>query len=359
MDPDHFSQNTPFFEESLLKKGVPKLTRWRSLRGLLSLFWIAEGDPRIHFFHTSLKAYPLYLELIILPATYALFWKYYFPALPSNSPTENHCFFCLKSFQLFFMGYIFTTCMFTLVFSHLKDPGYLPFYFPYYYNTENEKERRTSFTQDEMRWGLAIDEEQIKWARAQPRPDRVCFSEAVGYYVIRGDHICTYINNWVGLYNHRWFVILLVHLVLYIADYLFVFIYTQYVIHTQIASKSLSIVQLCIGIPFLALIANNLLNQMLCISHNILLKDAFKGEFHDFDLGSKIANFEVIFGHRKYILLWFLPVPLPRFTDGFDFHENISQKEIPSETRNNDAVDGRFNPLQFTRFTRNRTEIVV
>lgn len=383
---DEYEENVPFFESMLINKGVPPLTRWRKLRGILHCFWMAKSDPIIRFSHFQLKFYPYILELIIISITYLIFLKYYFPFLPENNDKENHVFFALQKFQFYFMGYIWLTAMGCLIYAHMKNPGYLPYYFPaMYYNPdqetpENQKDNtdsnnnikygRKTFTLDELRSGTGIYTEQIEWAREQRRPERVRFSAGVGYFVIRGDHICQYINNWVGLYNHRWFMIAIFYLMLYILDYMFVYAYEKFVTHNVSCPKYMTPILLLIGLPFLFLLFNNFFNQCVSISNNLTLLAMFKKEYIDYSRGSCLNNWEDVFGPKKYLLFWFLPVPLPLISDGFDYHAHVNpndpyqnyeyenghnskSKDNIKSSKNEDNIP-LFDPLMFINPTRNR-----
>lgn len=381
-----YEENVPFFESQLIEKGVPPLTRWRKLRGLLSCFWVTETDQLIRFSHFQLKIYPYLIEVFVIIVTYLIFLKFYFPSLPENNDNEHHIFFALKKFQFYFMGYIWLTGLSCLIYSHIKDPGYLPFYFPAIYynqdsplndnkdtnkNSDTTTYGRKKFTLNELRSGTAIYAEQIDWAREQRRPERVRFSAATGYYVIRGDHICQYINNWVGLYNHRWFIIAIVYIILYILDYIFVYTYTKFVTHTVNPPKFMTPILLLIGLPFLFLLGNNLFNQCISISLNLTLLNMFRKDYVNYSRGSCLNNWEDVFGPKKFLLCWFLPVPLPLISDGFDYHARpdpdnpFRNYEYESNTNTQIAVattiqnekdenNQMFNPLAFISPTRNR-----
>lgn len=383
-----YEESVPFFESSLIDRGVPPLTRWRKLKGLLSCFWIVKSESIVRFSHFRLQFYPYMLELIVILITYLIFLKYYLPFLPENNDTKNHVFLALKKFQFFFMGYIWLTAMGCLIYSHMKDPGYLPYYFPaMYYNQDPEspgnqndktdsnniKYGRKTFTLDELRSGTAIHQEQIDWARNQRRPERIRFSAGIGYFIVRGDHICQYINNWVGLYNHRWFMIAIFYLMLYIFDYIFVYTYEKFVTHNVSCPKYMTPILLLIGLPFLFLLFNNFFNQCVSISNNLTLLSMFKGEFINYSRGSCLNNWEDVFGPKKYLLFWFLPVPLPLISDGFDYHAKAdpddpfrnyeyeyghNSKTNKQNNNNKSSISEdnvpMFDPLMFINPTRNR-----
>jgi hypothetical protein len=80
------------------------------------------------------------------------------------------------------------------------DPGFLPFNWI--------ESRRFWYSWEEQLNGLAETEEQLTFARApENRPPGCSFSGAFGRYVIRADHICGWIGNWVGKRNHKQFIL--------------------------------------------------------------------------------------------------------------------------------------------------------
>lgn len=388
---DIYEESVPLFEGSLIEKGVPPLTRWRNLRGILNRFWVTKNDPEIRYTHFQIKFFPYMAEVIVILVTYLAFLKFYLPYLPTNNNNEKYFFFALKNFQIFLMTYIWGTSMFCIIYSHMKNPGYLPYYFPalYYNSGENDQNSqsenknthfgRKKFTLDELKSGTAVTSEQIEWARKQRRPQRVRFSAASGYYIIRGDHICQYINNWVGLYNHRWFILAVVYLILYILDYMFVYFYEHFVTKNVNAPTYITTIQLIIGIPFLLLMLNNLFNQCIGITYNLTLLDIYRKQYPNYSKGSCLSNWEDVFGPKKYLPFWFLPVPLPLISDGFDYHarqnpdepyqnyeyenygtnigNNTDQNQIKDNLKDKESDENNnlmFDPLLFTRSTRNR-----
>lgn len=90
----------------------------------------------------------------------------------------------------FLWSYFSAACM---------DPGFLP------YNW-NET-RKTKYKWDEQLSGLAIRQDQVEYATIH-RPFMASFSKSAGRFVIRADHICGWIGNWVGKRNHKQFILM-------------------------------------------------------------------------------------------------------------------------------------------------------
>lgn len=108
------------------------------------------------------------------------FYSYQLPCLISHFIT----------LILFLWSYFGAACM---------DPGFLP------YNWIET--RKTKYKWDEQLSGLAITQEQVQYG-LDHRPNMASFSKSAGRFVIRADHICVWIGNWVGKRNHKQFILM-------------------------------------------------------------------------------------------------------------------------------------------------------
>ena len=99
---------------------------------------------------------------------------------------------------LFLWSYFAAACM---------DPGFLPYD---WYRTQNYW-----YSWEDQLSGLATTETQIVFVDMHERPNNASFSRSAGRFVIRGDHICDWISNWVGKRNHKQFLLLMFWGILY------------------------------------------------------------------------------------------------------------------------------------------------
>lgn len=96
------------------------------------------------------------------------------------------------SMILFLVSYFLSVCM---------DPGFLPY--------DWVKTKKFFYTWQEQLSGLAVTQSQKDFAKVQEnRPPHCSFSQTSGRYVIRADHICVWIANWVGKRNHKQFMLM-------------------------------------------------------------------------------------------------------------------------------------------------------
>ena len=94
---------------------------------------------------------------------------------------------------LFFISYFSTAC---------SDPGYLPY--------DWVKTKKTKYTWTELLEGTAIRDDQFEFAKNHKCPF-ASFSNSVGRHVIRADHICGWVTNWIGKRNHKQFILMLLY----------------------------------------------------------------------------------------------------------------------------------------------------
>jgi hypothetical protein len=91
---------------------------------------------------------------------------------------------------LFAWSYFAAVCM---------DPGFLPYSWV--------ATQRLRYSWEEQLSGLAIRPDQIEFGNSH-KPSFASFSTQAGRYVIRADHICGWIANWVGKRNHKQFMLI-------------------------------------------------------------------------------------------------------------------------------------------------------
>ncbi|KAH0785825.1 DHHC zinc finger domain containing protein [Histomonas meleagridis] len=96
----------------------------------------------------------------------------------------------LFCFIMFFWAYFGASC---------SDPGFLPY--------DWIQTQKYTYSWEEQLSGLAITKEQVDYA-CNNRPKFASFSRSSGRFVIRADHICGWINNWVGKRNHKQFMLM-------------------------------------------------------------------------------------------------------------------------------------------------------
>jgi len=81
------------------------------------------------------------------------------------------------------------------------DPGFIPYN---WYLT-----KKNSYSWEEQINNIAFTEDHFKiQANAFDKPPNCSFSKTYGRYIIRGDHICGFVANWIGKRNHKQFFLM-------------------------------------------------------------------------------------------------------------------------------------------------------
>jgi hypothetical protein len=114
-------------------------------------------------------------------------------------------FACLPSATLKAIAFLqVTLCIAFFSWSYFAamcmDPGFLPYD---WVNTQ-----RLLYSWEEQLDGLAIRPDQIDFAQGH-KPPFASFSKQAGRYVIRADHVCGWVANWIGKRNYKQFALLL------------------------------------------------------------------------------------------------------------------------------------------------------
>lgn len=106
----------------------------------------------------------------------------------------------LKLISFFHVTIVVAMFFWSYLSASLSDPGYLPF------NWVNTK--KTKYTWEELMDGTVTTPEQLDYVKSVKKPFDSSFSTSYGRYVLRADHICGWIANWVGKRNHKQFILL-------------------------------------------------------------------------------------------------------------------------------------------------------
>jgi hypothetical protein len=114
------------------------------------------------------------------------------PFLPSRALKTAAFFEVTVCLILFSWSYFAAMCM---------DPGFLPY--------DWVTSQRSLYSWEEQLDGLAIRPDQIDFARSH-KPPFASFSKQSGRFVIRGDHICDWVANWIGKRNYKQFALLII-----------------------------------------------------------------------------------------------------------------------------------------------------
>lgn len=212
---------------------------------------------------------------------------------------------------LFCWSYFSAVCM---------DPGFLPFNWI--------QTKKFSYSWQDQLSGLAVTSEQFEFARhPSHRPPKSSFSHSSGRFVIRGDHICGWIANWVGIRNHKQFILMNLYdglfcLSLLIAPlslhrnlFSFSFNYTVFIVLSIAFEGAFCLTLLSMFITTLVDIYNHrtklqrMRNQSNDDPNNLEVKRTFK------------ESMEEVCGTKTCCCNWLIPLPAFDDTLVIDFNE--------------------------------------
>jgi len=177
------------------------------------------------------------------------------------------------------------------------DPGFLP------YNWIET--RKSKYLWQEQLNGLAILKEQFDFALNNPRPIEASFSHSSGRFIIRGDHICGWISNWVGKRNHKQFFLLMFWGSFFVYSLAFPRLLPGPSLEncTNDLIYSLANLASIIEIIIATLLLCGFISEILEIKQNVTKIQKWKNIKSDTDNG-----FEEVFGKTSK-LMWFIPTP--------------------------------------------------
>ena len=208
-----------------------------------------------------------------------------------------------------------------------RSAGYLPWYWYI--------EKREQYTYEEQMGGIITNRAQSEFCSSLERPERAILSTKARRIVLRADHICKWIGNWVGLKNYRYFFVQLIWFV-------FLFLYFFLVLIFEIVDMAqngwetraprIMVLILCIPIFlfFIFFMIVFVRHIRYLVTNNTTVHELKSERTHDFtnpyDLGCWQNCIETM-GPAKYCPIWFLPIPIPRTNDGFVWRRNDRVQE--------------------------------
>lgn len=206
-----------------------------------------------------------------------------------------------------------------------SSPGYLPFYWAV--------DKRHEYTLEQQLDGVVTTKEQHNFAAYNERPERGSFSVQARRLVLKADHICKWISNWVGLKNYRFFFNKLIWITLYFvvwyADFIVVMVKMR---HWQTRASVIGLIVCAVPLfcfsGFTFIIFKRHI-RYLCQNTTTLqqFKLKKKTDKHNYyDLGCRRNCIEVM-GPIEYCPIWFCPIPYHREWNGFTWETNAEPPE--------------------------------
>ena len=237
------------------------------------------------------------------------------------------------TFVLWLISYYCAVC---------RSPGYLPFYWAV--------ERRESFTFEEQMDGVVTTEEQFNFAAYNARPERGAFSKQARRLILKADHICKWIANWVGLKNYRWFFLKLIWGTIYFICWFADLIVCAIEMRNGWVNKVGFIGMIVLFLPvfgFFGFLIVMIRRHTVYTCRNTGTLQQFRvrkkrNKHNYYDLGCR-RNCVSVFGPGSCCLCWFFPVPISRKWGGFHWETNGT---IPPSTEEDSDTAEEPEPQQ-------------
>lgn len=213
---------------------------------------------------------------------------------------------------LFMWSYFNAVCM---------DPGFLPFNWV--------QTKKFYYTWQEQLSGLAVTQTQATFAKdPKNRPPHCSFSTSFGRYVIRADHICGWISNWVGKRNHKQFMLLNLYGGLYTGSLLgFNFGTKTFLFNREMSYMMAQLVAMALELSFCVVLIGFFITTLIDLAHNRTKIQKMRGDKGNNKYTFRESMEEVCGTGSK--CLWCCPTPA--------FDENmIITEDMPSIDDNSD-----------------------
>jgi hypothetical protein len=182
-----------------------------------------------------------------------------------------------------------------------RGPGYVPFNWG--------QSRARHFSWDHAMASMVQYSHQLAAARqTNERPPRSAFGSSACRFVLRADHYCRWVQSWVGIRNHRFFMLTCLWCVLYaLANLGFRFtFYREVILHFELRDIP-GIVSVLVLLYFVAFSGYHFCFAARNLARNTTALELWNDRPAAVYNRGCIRNYEEVCGSRKWILCW--PVP--------------------------------------------------
>jgi hypothetical protein len=157
---------------------------------------------------------------------------------------------------------------------------------------------------------MVIYEQQASYARGASRPERSSFSADARRFVLRADHYCLWTESWIGIRNHRFFLLMTAYAGLYMLTTVVLRIY--WVVTIVRANRGFEWLWLVSGLATLAVIGSGgfSLYQFWHAIRNLIVGITIVERYHKKEVKQArecLKNFEEVCGSRWFCICWIFP----------------------------------------------------
>ncbi|EAY04524.1 DHHC zinc finger domain containing protein [Trichomonas vaginalis G3] len=295
---------------------IPQFSKWER-KGKICCFNIAYFPEIKSYFinqwECNCKFPPIVLILFFLSLVAGL-WS----AIANDKITKKYKIVIVVVlsivFMLWFISYMLCMC---------RSPGYVPFYWAV--------ERREEYTYEEQMDGIITNNDQFNFAKSNDRPQRGSLSIQARRLVLRADHVCKWVSNWIGLKNYRLFYLQLfwtfwTFMVFFVIIGLEIWSIVDAKKFTATAPRVLICILILPDLGFFLFFMTIFLRHTKYLFHNETTLGEFKkasleDKHNYYDLGC-CANIRETCGPCSYCPVYLCPFPIPRVNDGYEWKVN-------------------------------------
>lgn len=280
---------------------IPSTSSWHYIFSPKIPIWKFDDQLIIRYDLSREIFFPYYFCHIMFILQYHYFYTVLSNIFLPNNPIKRNEIFYSITFL-----YVLTIICFIKV--HFTSPGILP------WNWESTKQ--CIYSKEELRSGIAINHDQKKWGKEHDWPARSFFSGDFGAIILRADHYCSWVCQWIGLRNLKFFIQFLLYSIILASE----FLYVLYNIFRNSLERNFKFfLSLASSLFFMY---NFTLTFCVCIyriSKNYTMVESLL--YYDINFYNKgiRKNFEEVFGYIYLFPLWFLPINIPLPKDGLDY----------------------------------------
>jgi hypothetical protein len=281
-----------------------------SIHRIFGPFYRVKGSPQIRCVCRIFRLFPFWTMALASLFHVAYFFRYAVPGLPESFRRPVGVVYLI----------FYTFAALNLFATYFTNPGALPWNWSI--------SRKKSYTSSELCTGVATTIEQFEWALSHDSPARSHFSKKTGFFILRADHDCFWVNGWIGIGNHRYFLNGMAGLAIFCLYsgfwMLWTFFYGTYgnfFFFISILGITGFCAFLSVGQGFL---------QARNISLNATIIEHLKGKWATGRNPYRkdcIRNWEEVYGPRVCCPLWCCPFPIPRVEDGFGYDKGANDDE--------------------------------
>lgn len=279
---------------------IPPTSRWHFLITSRIPVWKFDDQKIIRINLSREKFFPYYFCHILISIVYI----YYYQVL-SKYITSNRIIFTIIT-----ISFVLTHICYLM--AHFTSPGILP------WNWAKTKQR--IYSKNELRDGIAINHEQKEWGKNHDWPARSFFSGDFGAIILRAEHYCPWISQWVGLKNLKFFLQSLFYSAVFSIEILYVLYLVFFNSDAKDVRKSVFFIfTLISSCYFLFHFTLNFTVTIYRASKNYtMVESLFYYDLSYYNKGIR-KNLEEVFGSIYLFPLWLLPVYIPLPKDGMDY----------------------------------------